>query len=110
MTIAEFKKVYGRKVKSKYNAIKTVVDGIKFDSKKEAKRYGVLKAMEQAGSIQDLKLQPTFTLSSCKYKADFAYYQDGRFVVEDVKGVKTPIYRLKKKMMLNELGIEIKET
>jgi hypothetical protein len=110
MTIEQFKKLKTVGKTSKYRAIKCIVDGIKFDSKKEATRYTHLKIMEKAGMITDLKLQPTFELSSCKYKADFAYYQNEKFIVEDVKGVKTPIYRLKKKMMLNELGIEIKET
>jgi hypothetical protein len=112
MTVAEYRALTATKKPkaSKYHAIKVVIDGIKFDSKKEGARYGQLKIMERAGIITDLKLQPVFELSTCKYKADFAYYQAGFFVVEDVKGVKTPIYRLKKKMMLNELGIKIKET
>jgi hypothetical protein len=110
MTIAAFKQLNKVKKPSKYRAIKCVIDGIKFDSKKEGERYGKLKIMLRAGIITDLKLQPVFELSSCKYKADFAYYKDGVFIVEDVKGIKTPIYRLKKKMMLNELGISILET
>ena len=94
----------------KYNAKKTVVDGITFDSKKEAARYVELKAMEQAGEITHLELQPKFQLQA-KYKngagkgirevsyiADFQYKQDGKVIVEDVKGVKTEVYKLKKKM------------
>lgn len=109
MSIAQFRALK-KGAGNKYRAIKTIVDGIKFDSKKEATRYGQLKLMEKAGMITDLKLQVVFELSVCKYKADFTYYQNDHLVVEDAKGVKTPAYRLKKKMMLNELGIEIKET
>ena len=94
----------------KYNAKKTVVDGITFDSKKEAARYVELKVMEKAGEITHLELQPKFQLQA-KYKngdgkrvrevsyiADFQYKQDGKVIVEDVKGVKTEVYKLKKKM------------
>jgi hypothetical protein len=95
----------------KYGNIKTLVDGIKFDSKKEAKRYGDLKLMEKAGEISVLRLQVTFNLSVCKYKADFVYYdKTNHLIVEDCKGMKTPVYNLKKKMMKHELGIEILET
>ena len=94
----------------KYNAKKKVIDGITFDSKKEAARYIELKAMEKAGDISGLELQPKFQLQA-KYKngdgkgirevsyiADFQYKQDGQIIVEDVKGVKTEVYKLKKKM------------
>lgn len=97
--------------KRKYGNIKTIVDGIKFDSKKEAKRYGELKLMEKAGEISVLRLQVKFILSVCTYVADFVYYDKTKhLIVEDCKGVKTPVYRLKKKMMKHELGIEILET
>lgn len=98
---------------SKYKAIKTEVDGIVFDSKKEAARYSVLKMMEKAGQISHLELQPQFKVEIngkkiCTYKADFQYIdknirgmdgQYGAMVVEDVKGMKTPVYRLKKKLV-----------
>ena len=98
---------------TKYRAIKTEVDGIMFDSKKEANRYVELKEKLNAGIIQDLKLQPKFDCvingkKVCTYKADFEYLlvdeigpqgQIGHYVVEDVKGFKTPVYRLKKKMV-----------
>ena len=95
----------------KYGNIKTIVDGIKFDSKKEAKRYGDLKLMEKAGEISVLRLQVKFNLSVCSYVADFVYYdKTNHLIVEDCKGMKTPVYRLKKKMMKHELGIDILET
>ena len=97
---------------SKYLAKRVEVDGIKFDSKKEACRYIELKAWERLGVISDLQRQVTYQLSVCKYIADFVYQQDGVTITEDVKSVytrKLPVYRLKKKMMLHELGIKIKE-
>ena len=100
---------------NKYKAIKTVVDGIKFDSKKEARRYTQLKLMERAGSVTDLELQPRFDLiineTKCGfYKADFRYLYFGKEVVEDVKGMKTPVYNLKKKLVKAIYGIVIFET
>ncbi len=88
----------------KYNAVKTTVDGITFDSKKEARRYSELKLLEKAGHIRNLELQPKYRCEIdgkliCTYKADFRYFTDERKVVEDVKGMKTPIYRLKKKLV-----------
>ena len=95
---------------NKYNARKVTVDGHTFDSKKEAQRYGELRLLERAGEIADLKLQPQYilqpkfkkngkTFREIKYIADFCYTtKDGRHVVEDVKGVRTEVYRLKRKM------------
>lgn len=102
-------------MRNKYRAIKAVVDGITFDSKKEARRYGQLKLLARAGKISELKLQPRFDLivNGCKcgfYKADFEYIEDGKRVVEDVKGMKTPIYNLKKKLVKAIYGIDIFET
>lgn len=104
---------------SKYRAKKTVVDGIEFDSAKEAKRYAKLRALEDAGKIQGLRLQvpyeiiPSFECDGVKYRgmkyvADFVYYRDGKMVVEDVKGCKTPEYRMKRKLMafINHINIE----
>jgi len=100
----------------KYGNRKTVVDGMAFDSAKEARRYGELKLLERAGQITGLEIQPAFRLVVnncliCTYKADFTY-QDAKKqrIVEDVKGVKTPVYRLKKKLMLAIHGVEILET
>ena len=102
-------------MRSKYRAIKTIVDGIKFDSKKEAARYSQLKLMEKSGAIKDLELQPRYDLiingQKCGfYKADFRYFESGKEVVEDVKGMKTPMYNLKKKLIRAIYGIEIFET
>jgi hypothetical protein len=100
---------------SKYHAIKTEVDGIVFASKREASRYSELKLLEAAGEIFDLKLQPKFPIvvnkqKICTYIADFEYeLSDGTKITEDVKGVKTPVYRLKKKLMKACFGIEITE-
>lgn len=90
--------------RSKYGAVKTVVDGITFDSKAEARRYGELKLLQAAGVIKDLEMQPRYDITindkfCAFYKADFRYIQDGEMVVEDVKGMKTPMYRLKKKLV-----------
>lgn len=93
----------------KYGNRKTVVDGIRFDSKLEAQRYGELKLMEKAGKIRDLKLQPSFelipafrkngiTYRAIIYKADFSYTLNGKTVIEDTKGYKTDVYILKKKL------------
>lgn len=94
---------------TKYRAKKTEVDGIKFDSKKEAKRYIVLKALEGKGEIEKLMLQPRFLLQEgfrkngkayrkIEYVADFMYEQDGKLIIEDVKGIKTDVYKLKQKL------------
>lgn len=101
----------------KFNAVKTVIDGHTFASKAEAKRYGELKMLEKAGEIDGLVLQPRFPLevnrvSIGAYVADFSYWTlqrpPGR-VIEDVKGMKTPLYRLKKKLVEALYGIEITE-
>jgi len=98
---------------SKYRSQKTSSDGIVFDSKKEACRYGELKFLQKLGEISDFELQPMFQLSVCKYFADFRYKdKSGMVIVEDVKSKRTrvlPAYRIKCKMMKNELGITIKE-
>jgi hypothetical protein len=101
--------------RNKYGAKKTVVDGITFDSKREAKRYGELKLMERAGYIANLQLQPRydFVINGVKcgfYKADFKYSDELGVRVEDVKGMKTPVYRLKKKLMKALHDIDILET
>lgn len=100
---------------SKYRNIKTRVDGILFDSKKEAARWGELKLLLRAKEISDLQRQVTFPLmAGCKkvgsYRADFTYRdKSGELVIEDVKGKPTAIYLLKKKILAAN-GIEIKET
>ena len=104
--------------RSKYRAIPTVIDGIRFASKAEAKRYQELRLLERAGEITALELQPRYPIHSHRtgervmvYVADFRYLAKGARVttVEDVKGVKTPVYRLKKKFAEAEYGIQIQE-
>lgn len=123
--------------RSKYGNRKTVVNGIEFDSQKEARRYQELRLLEQAGRISDLRLQvkyvlipaqraPSFEIyksgpnkgrrkpgkvleNECAYIADFVYTQDGNEVVEDAKGMRTAVYRIKRKLMLERYGIQIKE-
>lgn len=104
----------------KYNNTKTVVDGIKFDSKRESDRYIELKLLERAGRISDLILQPKFELipkyeingrkvRKIEYIADFQYKENGKTVVEDAKGFKTKDYIIKKKLFEFKYGIEITE-
>lgn len=107
--------------RSKYHAKKTTVDGITFDSRREADRYLVLKSMEEDGAIEDLRRQvryelvPAFDVDGkhCRpvyYVADFVYVEDGKEVVEDVKGMVTDVYRLKSKLFARRYGKVIKET
>ena len=114
-----------------------MVGGIKFDSKKEGVRYKELKMLERAGIIQDLQRQVKYVLipaqyepsgeiytkgkekgkpkkgklieRECAYYADFVYTENGKTVVEDTKGVKTPEYIIKRKLMLYVHNIKIKE-
>lgn len=99
---------------SKYNNKRVKVDGIPFDSIKEANRYKELCLLVRAKEITDFKRQPKFILQegfiyddikeeSITYKADFMYTEkDGTKVVEDAKGYKTPVYRLKRKLFLKK--------
>lgn len=124
------------KTKPKYGNRKVTVDGIEFDSKKEAQRYAELKRLEHCGSIHSLEMQREFELipaqyehsdlkgkargkcieRAVKYKADFCYFDSkGNYVVEDVKGYRNPAsagyakFVLKRKLMLYIYGIQIKE-
>ena len=90
--------------RSKYNAIPTIVDGVRFASRAEAKRYGELKLLVLAGDITRLELQPAFKcfvngVLICTYRGDFRYFTAAACVVEDVKGMKTPVYKLKKRLV-----------
>ena len=101
--------------KNKYGNKKTIVDCIKFDSKKESLRYLELREMERSCKILNLCLQSKFVLQVngeviCKYIADFTYTKNDREVVEDVKGVKTAVYILKRKLMKAIYNITILET
>ena len=117
--------------RSKYNAKPTTVDGIRFASLKEARRYQELRMLEKIKRIRNLRLQPKFPLHTWtekvgavvdkigEYRADFAYDEieideggfSGRWrpVVEDVKGFKTPLYKWKKRHVEAQYGIEIRE-
>lgn len=115
-----YRNPFSKKV-SKYHNKKTVVNGITFDSKHEAERYQTLLLLLRAGEISDLRLQvpyeliPTIKLNgetfrSTKYLADFVYKdKDGKDVVEDAKGMKTDVYKLKKKLMAYIHHISIHE-
>ena len=126
MSAQEFRERFGTAKKaSKYRNEKTELDGIVFDSKREAQRYAELKQMERAGIIHDLKRQERYELipsirengkvvqRAVSYIADFTYLDnDGtgwRKVVEDSKGMRTDVYRLKKKLMRWRYGIDIQE-
>lgn len=108
-----------KKRKHKYGAIRTQVEGIWFDSAKEAGWYVKLLQMEQAGLIKDLRLQVPYVLiepkadeRGCKYVADFCYIENGLQVVADVKSSatrKTRGYVIKRKLMLSVHNIKIKE-
>ena len=122
---------------SKYKNKKVFLpDGTVFDSEKEYKRWCELRLLEKAGVIKNLQRQVPFEIippytevierygkkgqrlkdqiktieKVCYYKADFTYFQDGNFVVEDTKGFKTEAYVMKRKLMLHKFGIRIKET
>lgn len=123
---------------SKYKSVKTTLYGIEFDSKKEAQRYQQLKLMEKAGHICDLKRQVKYELIPAQYidgkcveravtyTSDFEYYvinplrvrsvmidpkegTIGEHIVEDVKGMRTAVYKMKRKLMLYKYGIRITE-
>ena len=122
-------------MRNKYQAIKTCVNGIEFDSRKEARRYQELQLLQRAGEIQNLELQKKYVLipalyetyerigkkgqklkdgkklleKECSYIADFVYEENGKEVVEDTKGIKTKDYIIKRKLMLYVHGIRIRE-
>jgi hypothetical protein len=102
--------------KSKYGNKRVIVDGLKFDSKREAARYLELKAMQEAGEISRLRLQPHLPCDVnghhvCTYVADFSYVKrdEKRETFEDSKGHRTALYILKKKLVFACHGIEIQE-
>lgn len=129
MTVEEYRKLVNP-TKSKYGAIKTTIDGKKFDSKKEAERYAELKMMQRVGLIRDLETQVKYVLipsqrddngkvieKECSYIADFVYHdiKADRLVVEDVKGYRNPSsagyakFVIKRKLMLFIHNIRIRE-
>lgn len=100
---------------SKYRSKRCEIDGIPFQSLKEGRRYVELKNMQQAGQIGGLTMQcPIECIVNdvlvCTYIADFAYVARGETIFEDVKGMRTDIYRLKRKLVKACTGIEILET
>lgn len=111
-----------RSSRSKYGSQKVTVGGVTFDSQREYRRFCELSLLERAGKITNLQRQVKYVLipsqkdekgkvieRECSYIADFVYVENGRLVVEDAKGYKTPEYRIKKKMALYFHGIRIKE-
>jgi hypothetical protein len=122
-------------MRNKYQAIKTCVNGIEFDSRKEARRYQELLLLQRAGAILNLRRQVKYILipaqyefyerygkkgqelkpgrrlleKECAYIADFVYEENGKEIVEDTKGIKTKDYIIKRKLMLFMHGIRIKE-
>ena len=97
--------------RNKFGATKTVVDGIKFDSKGEANRYLELKELQELGAISNLELQPKFTLipafehggkkyRAMTYSADFRYTSGTLTFVEDFKGFETEVFKIKRKLLL----------
>ena len=110
--------------KNKYNAEKTMLDNIEFDSKGEASRYAQLRLLERAGAIQDLRTHPRFLLQDSftyqghkerkiEYEADFEYTLNGKKIVEDYKSpiTRTQLYKLKRKLFLYKYGdrVEFRE-
>ena len=116
----------------KYKNKSMFVDGIEFSSRKEGRRYLELLQLEKAGVIQNLQRQVKYVLiptqrepdvigkrggvkkgklieQECSYYADFVYEENGQTVVEDTKGMRTPEYKIKRKLMLYVKGIRIKE-
>lgn len=113
------------KKKNKYNAIKTIVDGITFDSIGESRRYMFLKNSEKLGFIKNLELQPKYVFvinykpilikserypkgRRCSYTADFRYTENGNVIVEDFKGKYLPISKIKIALMDAIFGIKVK--
>lgn len=117
----------------KYHAEPCVIGGMRFASKKEARRWAELYAMEQRGEISNLRTQVKFVLvptqrepdvigpkggimpgkvleKEAAYIADFVYTENGVEIVEDSKGFRTDVYRLKRKLMRYFYGISIRET
>ena len=101
--------------RSKYGNRPTEVDGIKFASAKEARRYSELKVLSRAGLVKGLILQPRFPITIngvkvCEYVGDFEYRDEtGARVIEDAKGVRTDVFILKSKLMRAVHGIDVKE-
>lgn len=125
LTESQYRKLLSKNIdykQSKYKNKKTTCDGIEFDSKKERNHYLKLKAMEEVGLIKNLELQKEYILQEkfvlngktrrkITYKADFSYIttEDNKLHVVDVKGFKTEVYKLKKKLFEYKYKIELEE-
>lgn len=98
-------------LKHKFRAIRTELDGIKFASRKEAKRYRELRLLEKSGELLFFLRQVPFHLpANVKYVCDFlCFWKDETVTVEDVKGIKTPLYILKKKQVEATYPVSITE-
>ena len=118
MTLSPSQIGMARRKPGKFRNRKTTVDGVVYDSAKEARRGSELALLERAGQISGLERQVRIPIivngvKVCSYVADFQYVQNGRTVVEDVKSEHTrklPLYRLKNKLLKAANGIEIVET
>lgn len=120
--LASWRDAPRQRQRRKYANEPTTIDGMRFDSKAEARRWVELSLLVRAKQITDLQRQVEFELvpatsrpsggreRAVVYRADFVYMRDGRRVVEDVKGASTPEYRIKRKLMLWRHGIEVLET
>lgn len=106
----------------KYKSVRTTIGSITFDSKSEARRYSELRLLEREGQISELQLQPSFILApsvrfhdakrtkpALKYIADFEYLEKGVKIIEDVKGMQTPAFKIKRHLMkvLHDIDIRI---
>jgi hypothetical protein len=113
ISAAQYREMFEQEKTHKYGAKRTTVDGIKFDSKREADYYCELKLLKRSGEIQDFEIQPEFVLiedftkfgekvKGIKYRADFKItHNDGSVEIIDVKGSKktlTDVYKIKKKL------------
>ena len=111
----EAKALLAKPKRSKYGATKTMVDGLLFDSKREAAYYSELKIREKAGEVTGVEMQRPFALLGSNgmlmatFKADFCFWDNtaGRFRCIDVKGFDTPVGKLTRKMMKGLLGIDV---
>lgn len=116
VTKEQYEAMVKGKGKNKYNAKKTTIDGIKFDSLLEGRRYQYLKLLEQSGEISGLICHPSWTIvvngeRICKYTADFEYWDHGtsKAVIEDTKGRKTRDYVIRVKLLKAVYGITVVE-
>ena len=125
LTESQYKRLLSKSIdykQSKYKNKKTICDGIEFDSQKEGNYYLKFKAMQDLGLIRDLELQKEYILQDkfvlngktrrkITYKADFSYIstEDDKLHVVDVKGFKTDVYKLKKKLFEYKYQTELEE-